>query len=263
MCQNPKIDIKNASLFLGVPYDRTELRQIRAEEHLMKSIWILDSEMAAQGRYNEILGTDYNLELFSHLPDFQEALRKKSPDMLISEVIISGESFLKFVADHNDRIRKINLLIVSAMDDEKFFEHSIQLGALDYITKPFNANELKFRIKKILGYANKEEGLHLNDVTFTVSQHGNCPVKFTPKEFQILKLIYHNVDKTIDKSAIQKVCWEQSKQKNNTIDVHLYNLRRKLEQFGLNIVHVHNTGYRLVPYVSKPKAKSKSKRLEA
>lgn len=149
------------------------------------------------------------------------------------------------------------LIILSAREDFADKIHGLDIGADDYITKPFNALELKARVEAHLrryltsGSPQSTQrvmigGFEVDFETCMVSSAGN-PVSLTPKEFQILRLLASKPGRVFTKQQIYEAVWEETYYGDeNTIRIHLSHLREKLldDQGGL-VVTVRGLGYKL------------------
>ena len=143
------------------------------------------------------------------------------------------------------KIRKISnvpviLLTAKSEDTDKIL--GLNVGADDYITKPFNPVEVAARVKSQLrrymqlggGHVNKDiimiGGIELNDAAKNVSVDGET-VSLTPKEFEILKFLMNHPDRVISPTELYEKIWKESAfgSDANTVAVHIRHLREKIE----------------------------------
>lgn len=145
---------------------------------------------------------------------------------------------------HLRKEHNIPILMLSAKIEEIDKIQGLQVGADDYLTKPFSPMELLARVKSLLrrymslGEYNKKthseeelvhEGLKLNKVTKVVEMDGT-EIKLTPKEFQILQLLMENQGRVFSISEIYELVWkEPSFNPENTVAVHIRKIREKIE----------------------------------
>ena len=135
----------------------------------------------------------------------------------------------------------VPIIILTAKGEDTDKILGLNVGADDYITKPFNPLEVSARVKSQLrrylkfggGVVNSEEyqigGIELNDRTKEVFLDGD-PVSLTPKEYEILKLLISNPGRVFSPSEIYKTVWKEKPfGTDNTVAVHIRHIREKLE----------------------------------
>ena len=152
------------------------------------------------------------------------------------------------------RARKINtpILILTAKDTIKDKVSGLDLGADDYITKPFSFEELIARVKAMLRRksSEKETVLFISDLTLDLItrevSRGNHLIELTSKEFAILEYFLRNKGKVLTKSQIANHVWNyEFEYKSNFVEVYVRYLRKKLEDnFENKLIHtVSGVGY--------------------
>lgn len=197
-----------------------------------KKIWVLEDDANISRIYHEILSHEYQLEFFTTIHEFQFAVDTlPKPTLIISDLKLPDGDFRDFLKGNIDKIQGTQFLIVSANTDIGMLKHFLQVGAIDYLTKPFHVNELvgkvEFFIEQKIDTASSK--FHLLDDKFINS----C---LTYKEKKILSVLQKSRDQFIPRKQIIDYVWQNLKSPNpKTIDVHLYNLRKKLKPLGLSI----------------------------
>lgn len=152
------------------------------------------------------------------------------------------------------RARKINtpILILTAKDTIKDKVSGLDLGADDYITKPFSFEELIARVRAMLRrkLGEKETVLFISDLTLDLItrevSRGNHLIELTSKEFAILEYFLRNKGKVLTKSQISNHVWNyEFEYKSNIVEVYVRYLRKKLEDnFENKLIHtVSGVGY--------------------
>ena len=152
------------------------------------------------------------------------------------------------------RARKINtpILILTAKDTIKDKVSGLDLGADDYITKPFSFEELIARVRAMLRRKSgeKETVLFISDLTLDLItrevSRGNHLIELTSKEFAILEYLLRNKGKVLTKSQIANHVWNyEFEYKSNIVEVYVRYLRKKLEDnFENKLIHtVSGVGY--------------------
>lgn len=207
-------------------------------------------------------------EAFEVVPAFDglEACEKFEDgefDLVLLDLMIpkmSGMDVMKTIREKS----VVPILIVSAKDSLLDKSLGLELGADDYITKPFVMAEVLARIKANLrrtnqyaaGSSRKQEepatlscgDIQLNPVDFTVRKRGK-KIDLTAKEFEILRLLMQNPKKVYTKEQIYSLVWEDAYLGDeNAVNVHISRLRNKIEDDARNpeyIITVWGFGYRI------------------
>lgn len=186
-----------------------------------------------------------------------DLLKKLEPDLLILDIMLPDES--GFEVCRNIRAKSnIPILILSAKTEEVDRILGLELGADDYVTKPFSPRELVSRVKALLrrtGTEGRRESniIKIRDLRIDLESHqvflkGKL-LYLTNLEFQILVLLARNPGKVFSRLAILNYLWGgRFVGDERTIDVHIHNLREKLEanpQEPKYLSTVRGLGYRL------------------
>lgn len=149
---------------------------------------------------------------------------------------LAGEEVLKRIRETSDT----PVIVVSAKDDKSSKVGLLKSGADDYVTKPFDTDELLARIEALLRRKGKTEdekilrykNIEINTVTFEASVSG-AAVMLTKREFLILQLLMSNPKKVFTKNNIFESVWnEPFLGEDNSINVHISNIRNKLSKAG-------------------------------
>ena len=148
------------------------------------------------------------------------------------------------------------IIILSAQGEEADKVLGLELGADDYVTKPFSPRELTVRIKAVLRRSKLEAkvaevcevgNIKVDFKKFQAFRAGQ-EVKMTSAEFKILKLLLANKGEPVSRHTILGDIWS-SEVTTRTVDTHIWNLREKLEENPSNprhIITVHRIGYKFV-----------------
>jgi DNA-binding response OmpR family regulator len=155
----------------------------------------------------------------------------------------------------------VPIIMLTAKDAEIDRVLGLELGADDYVTKPFSVRELASRIRAVLRRrdlersASAESALHAGDITVDLAAHrvsvAGRDVRLTPSEFKVLALLARQPNRVFSRWQIMEHLWEASYVGTaRAADVHISNLRRKIEERPgkpRRIVTVREAGYKLVP----------------
>lgn len=175
-------------------------------------------------------------------------------DLILLDLMLpgkNGEEIIRKLKNKNN----VPVIVMSAIQDIDKKVDLFDLGANDYITKPFHNDELLARIKVRLRDKNntisnilKFKDVELNKVNFTVNCN-NKEVAFTKKEFELLKLLMENENQTLTKSMIFDSIWnDENSADDNTLNVHISKIKNKLKECNPDeeyIETVWSIGYRL------------------
>jgi two-component system response regulator RegX3 len=159
----------------------------------------------------------------------------------------------------------VPIILLSARDSEIDRVLGLELGADDYITKPFSMNELISRVRTILRRRELDRiaagGIRqVGDVRIDLARHqvtiGGEPVHLTRSEFRLLALLAQEAERVFSRREIMEHLWQSPYVGDErAADIHISNLRRKIEHDARNperLVTVRGVGYTLVPVVSVP-----------
>ena len=174
-------------------------------------------------------------------------------DLILLDLMLpgkNGEEIIKELKEKNN----VPIIVMSAIEDVNKKIDLFSLGANDYITKPFNNDELIARVKVQLRDNNtfsnilKFKDIELDKNNFSVKCNGK-KVPFTKKEFELLKLIIENQNQTLTKSAIFDSIWsDENSADDNTLNVHISKIKNKLKECNPDEEYIENVwsiGYRL------------------
>jgi DNA-binding response OmpR family regulator len=205
-------------------------------------IWILEDDSSFQFVYEEILGLAYSIRIFSTLSDFKSALTQSEtahPHLVVADLRLPDGTFLEFLSSSDFSVfEKFPFLVVSSVDDLDALRVCFEKGASDYLTKPFSKNELLIKIERVL----KATVLTLDPATLTLIYQEKTSDALTSKEFQIASLLRTAPNHGASRKEILDRVWGRTYVNPNTLEVHIYNLRRKLLPLGLE-VQVTQPGY--------------------
>lgn len=185
---------------------------------------------------------------------FLKELDRKIPDMVLLDIMLPQDDGLKIL----NKIRKtaqysdIPVIMVTAKTSEIDAVKGLDMGADDYITKPFGVMELVSRVKAILRRTEKKEkpvlvykNIELDEGRHTVLADGN-EIELTYKEYEILKHLIRNRGIVLTRDRLMEIVWGYNfEQGNRTVDVHIQSLRKKLGDAGEHIKTIRNVGYKV------------------
>jgi DNA-binding response OmpR family regulator len=180
------------------------------------------------------------------------------PDLILLDVVIPGIDGLEVCRRVRQREHYIPIIMLTGQSKEQDKVTGLDLGADDYITKPFGARELLARVRAVLRLAEhsvkkpEPTSVKIDHLVIDREQHivllENQPVDLTPKEFALLATLAWNRGKAFSRQALLKQIWGyEFAAKTRTLDVHMQQLRSKIEPVPANpryLITVRGIGYK-------------------
>lgn len=204
----------------------------------------------------EAVLTKNNFEPYGFLEplSFFKKLETKKPDLIVLDIMLpkmSGFEVLRILKDSKD-YENIPVIILSAKSTEPDIVQGLDMGASDYITKPFGLLEFVSRIntnlRKISMHQNKV--LHIRDLTLDITRHvvtlKNQVLKLTTKEFDILTMLMLSPSIVVTREKLLKQIWGfEYLAETRTLDMHVKFLREKISEItnDIYIETVRGVGY--------------------
>ena len=197
----------------------------------------------------------YITEVFETGKIFFKHLQNKKPDIVLLDIMLpdmDGLEILKKMKNTPD-YKKIPLIMVTAKTTEIDKVKGLDLGADDYISKPFGIMELISRVKALLRRTlnlEEEKVLSYESVVMDVEKRAvyvnNDAVELTYKEFELLKLLLQNSGIVLRREVIMDRVWgTEFEGESRTLDMHIKTLRQKLGEGGAIIKTIRNVGYEI------------------
>jgi two-component system, OmpR family, alkaline phosphatase synthesis response regulator PhoP len=190
----------------------------------------------------------------------QEGLRavtEARPDLVILDLTLpdlDGYEVCRRIRRQPETAR-LPILVLSGRAEEIDKVVMLELGADDYVTKPFNAKELVARVKTLLRRVSTPalpRVLRVGTLEVDLERHivlvAGQPISLTSKEFDLLKALFEAKERTLTRAFLLEGVWEYGEEleiETRTVDVHVRSLRKKLGPEGARIITVRNVGYRL------------------
>lgn len=186
---------------------------------------------------------------------FFAELEKETPDLVLLDVMLPGEDGVtilgKMKAD--ERYSRIPVIMATARGTEFDKVQSLDLGADDYITKPFGMMEMISRVKAVLRRTKPSvsgKQLTLGELTVNLDRHtvtlAGERIQLTYKEYELLKLFLSHPGTAFSREQLLHIVWNTDyAMETRTVDMHIRTLRQKLGAYGQHIETVRGVGYRL------------------
>ena len=195
---------------------------------------------------------------FADGKSFRAAMKKETPELVLMDVMLPGEdgiSLLRWIRGSQE-FGKLPVIMVTAKGAEFDKVKALDLGADDYVTKPFGIMELVSRIKAVLrrtgpsGAQEIADVLTIGGITMDTKKHevtsNGTKVALTLKEYELLKKFLLNVEVVLTRDQLLEDVWGYDFDgETRTVDVHVRTLRQKLGDEGSHIETVRGVGYRI------------------
>lgn len=192
---------------------------------------------------------------FSHSKPFWEALKEHKPQMIMLDIMLPDEDGIAILQKlrRKGSTADIPIIMATAKSTEYDKVIGLDMGADDYLTKPFGMMEMISRVKAVLrrtAPVNKESilriaELELNNDEHTVTTNGK-PVQLTLKEYDLLLMFMKNTGLVFTREQLLANIWgTEFEGETRTVDVHIGTLRTKLGSCGEYIETVRGVGYRM------------------
>lgn len=186
---------------------------------------------------------------------FFEQIEKTVPDLILLDIMlpdIDGLDILKSLRSRS-RTRDIPIIMITARSSEYDKVLGLDLGADDYIVKPFGIMEIISRINALLRRVNRDTTksiLKFKDIELDYQKRivkvENQPISLTYKEFELLYYLLENKDIVLSRDVILNKIWDYGYEgETRTVDVHIRSLRQKLGICGSFIQTIRNVGYKI------------------
>ena len=197
----------------------------------------------------------YSVADFECAKDFYHQVAEKVPDCILLDIMLPDEDGLEIVRKLRaiPDTKKVPIIMVTAKTTEIDKVKGLDIGADDYITKPFGVMELISRVKALLRRSmniEDEKFLSTGDIFLDGEKHmvyvQDEPCDLTYKEYELLKLLIQNQGIVMSRDIIMERVWGINFEgESRTLDVHIKTLRQKLKSAGSLIKTVRNVGYML------------------
>ena len=223
---------------------------------MKKRILIVDDEPDLVRVVKDVLETEgYVVSSASNANETFKKLKDTKYDLLILDIKLPGMNGIDIckTLKNDDRLSDIPIIMLSTKDEDSDKILGLEVGADDYITKPFNTGELVARVKAVLRKSMvKEEAtktLKCGDLMVNLNERTvelrNKSVDLTKKEFELLCVLLKKMGKVLDRSFLIESIWGYEYfGTTRTIDVHIKSLRKKLGKYAARIVTIEGIGYK-------------------
>ena len=199
--------------------------------------------------------TGFQARGFEEGKSFLEALALETPDLILMDIMLPGEDGISLLKrlKNSSKTRDIPVIMVTANGAEYDKEKGLDLGADDYVTKPFGMMELVSRIRAVLrrtGPETEEKSWRIGSLYVQPGRHivqaGGVDVALTYKEYELLCALLEADGRVLTRDTLLSTIWGYDFDGDTrTVDVHIRRLRQKLGEAGSCIETVKGIGYKI------------------
>ena len=225
----------------------------------MEKILVIEDDRATRKALQELFESEgYTVAVAQNGAEGLAAFRAARPNFVVLDLRmpqLGGQDVCREIRKQSE---DVPIIILTGSPDEMSRVLLLELGADDYVTKPFSPKELLARVRAVLRRARRTqavEQLYFGRVAVDFEKmeavRDGKPVALTPQQFKLLKYFAQYPQRVISRDQLLSEVWGyDSSPSTRTVDSHILTLRQKLEDDPPNPVHfvtVHNAGYKFVP----------------
>lgn len=194
----------------------------------------------------------FTVKSFENGKNFLEQFKLETPDIVLLDLMLpdmSGSDIIKKIRS-NQKYDNVHIIVVSAKHMTMDKVENLDLGADDYIEKPFDLLELMSRVEAHARRLRKSNLIKIGDIELDIAKreciYQNKPVDLTVKEFDILLLLAKNAPNVLSRDQIFEEIWNTNQiVESRSLDMHIKTLRSKLNDDGKLIKSIYGIGYKL------------------
>ena len=201
--------------------------------------------------------TGFPAKGFERSAPFWAEMDREKADLILLDLMLPGENGLSILRDLKTRRDTMGtpVILITAKDGEDDVVQGLELGADDYIAKPFGIMELIARVKAVLrrcGPGEEREIIELDEIRMDTGRHtvqvSGREIALTLKEYELLRVLMQKPGRLIEREALIDAVWSRDYMgASHTLDAHIQTLRSKLGSSGSRIQTVYGCGYRICP----------------
>ncbi len=224
----------------------------------MERILVVEDDRAVQKALKRLFEAEgFTVEISADGKSALEAYRAAPPAAVVLDLRLPALSGRDVCREIKQQAPALPVIVLSAASDVSDKVLLLELGADDYVTKPFSPRELLARVRAALrrtsrsaiGDVNGFDGISVDFAKMEVTRDGEL-IALTAQEFKTLKFFMQNAERVISRDELLNEVWGyQNYPSTRTVDNHILKLRQKLEREPANPVHfrtVHGMGYKFV-----------------
>jgi DNA-binding response OmpR family regulator len=225
----------------------------------MEKILVVEDDRTVQNALKRLFAANgYSVEIARTGPAGLESVRAALPSAVVLDLRLPGMAGQDVCREIKNTAPALPVVVLSASTDVVDKVLLLEIGADDYVTKPFSPRELLARVQASMRRASRLaaspetfafDDIAVNFTNMELTQAGK-PVALTAQEFKVLKFLVQNHDRVISREELLNDVWGyQNYPSTRTVDNHILRLRQKLEKDPSHPLHfktVHGAGYKFV-----------------
>ena len=221
---------------------------------MKKLIYIVEDEPDLRDALVYNFQNDFKIKSFGNAETCLEKIKKKKPDLIVLDIMLPGMSGLDLCRKirSSEEFTNIAIILLTAKGEEIDRIVGFEIGADDYVTKPFSVRELILRAKVILKKQTndaEEQLLEYGSITMNIAAHkviaNGTEILLTALEFKLLKHLLKRRGRVQSRDQLLSDVWKLSTEvTTRTVDTHIKRLREKLGKSGDLIQTIRGVGYR-------------------
>ena len=219
----------------------------------MRKVYSLEEDLSVTKIIDgALIRAGFDIRSFSDYRLFFDEIRKQKPDLILLDLslpLISGEEVLKYLKS-NLMMHNIPIIILSGLHDENELSYCLDIGADDFMVKPFSVLELVSRINALLRRFGIKNNVFIDNIEILLDERivkiDNVLIELTYKEFDLLLYLVERINMIVTKEELVKKFWAHNLANSRSIDMHINALRRKVFiKTKLEIHTILKVGYKL------------------
>lgn len=223
-------------------------------------ILVVDDDVFANTLIHFVLSKEgFEVETTDNPRGAMQMIQKREPDLLIVDVVMPYLNGFEFAAKLREAEYDIPFIFMTAQDALESKLHGFQIGAEDYICKPFIHQELVARVQAVMRRIKKyskagEQSIRCGQIELIpgdlkVVMPGHADITLTPTEMQVLRVLMASPGQVINRDKLLAEVWNDNENNSNIVDVYVRRLRMKLEDDAdspQHITSVRGIGYKFL-----------------
>ena len=219
----------------------------------MKKIYSLEDDLQITKLIEEaLINAGFLIKSFTDYRLFFDEIRREKPDLVLLDLMlstISGEEVLKYIKG-NLAMHNIPIIVLSGKTGDNIASNSLDIGADDFMSKPFSLIELVSRINAVLRRFGLKNNIIYDNIEIVIDKRiikiNDEQIDLTYKEFELLLYLLERLDMIVTKEELTNRFWSDSTTNSRSMDMHIMALRQKIfSKTNLEIHTLLKVGYKL------------------